>query len=201
MQSLITNRWLFISEAHPDIQHRICCCCCCRWWQVEAATRTTLAAAHLRSPVSRPGHGAASSPGGSWGIIDAPPPRVIAHALLCPFRHARLTRLEPQSRFGDKPLKFQVVCPQNGTAVLKGFNTNRVFLKQHCCRPPSNFNVEQAPKRRIPVSHVPFWIDHGFSGSNVDVVVPFASALSPYTLTEGAFRGCSRRCRELRCVQ
>ena len=31
-----------------------------------------------------------------------------------------LTLLEPQSRFGDKPLQFQVVCPQNGTAVLKG---------------------------------------------------------------------------------
>ena len=26
--------------------------------------------------------------------------------------------LEPQSRFGDILLKFQVVCPQNGTAVL-----------------------------------------------------------------------------------
>ena len=31
-----------------------------------------------------------------------------------------LTPLEPQSRFGDKPVKFEVVCPQNGTAVLKG---------------------------------------------------------------------------------
>ena len=31
-----------------------------------------------------------------------------------------LTLLEPQSRFGDKAVKFQVVCPQNGTAVLKG---------------------------------------------------------------------------------
>ena len=31
-----------------------------------------------------------------------------------------ITLLEPQSRFGDQPLKFQVVCPQNGTAVLKG---------------------------------------------------------------------------------
>ena len=29
-----------------------------------------------------------------------------------------LTLLELQSRFGDIPLKFQVVCPQNGTAVL-----------------------------------------------------------------------------------
>ena len=31
-----------------------------------------------------------------------------------------LTPLEPQSRFGDNPLKFQVICPQNGTAVPKG---------------------------------------------------------------------------------
>ena len=28
------------------------------------------------------------------------------------------TPLEPQSRFGDKQLKSQIVCPQNGTAVL-----------------------------------------------------------------------------------
>ena len=40
-----------------------------------------------------------------------------------PSRHARreiyspLTLLELQYRFGDKPVKLQVVCPQNGTAV------------------------------------------------------------------------------------
>ena len=33
---------------------------------------------------------------------------------------AILTLLKPQSRFGNKPLKFQVVCPLNGTAVLNG---------------------------------------------------------------------------------
>ena len=33
-----------------------------------------------------------------------------------------LTLVEPQSHFGDKPVKFQVVCPQNGTAVLKGLS-------------------------------------------------------------------------------
>ena len=27
--------------------------------------------------------------------------------------------LEPQSRFGYKPVKLEVVCPQNGTAVKK----------------------------------------------------------------------------------
>ena len=31
-----------------------------------------------------------------------------------------LTLLEPQSRFGDKILGIWLVCPQNGTAVLKG---------------------------------------------------------------------------------
>ena len=30
------------------------------------------------------------------------------------------TLLEPQSRFGGKPLNFQVVYPQNGAAVLMG---------------------------------------------------------------------------------
>ena len=28
--------------------------------------------------------------------------------------------LEPQAHFGDKCAKFQVVCPPNGTAALKG---------------------------------------------------------------------------------
>ena len=45
-----------------------------------------------------------------------------------------LTLLEPRSRFGDNPLKFQVVCPQNGTAVLKGLTCfikgRRVFHKR-----------------------------------------------------------------------
>ena len=31
-----------------------------------------------------------------------------------------LTLLAPQSHFGDKLLKIWLVCPQNGTAVLKG---------------------------------------------------------------------------------
>ena len=40
--------------------------------------------------------------------------------------------LEPQSHFGDKALKFQVVCPQNGTVVLKGLrrpSVNFAFAK------------------------------------------------------------------------
>ena len=49
--------------------------------------------------------------------------------------HGQLTLLEPQSRFGDKPLKFQVVCPHNGTAVLKGlhpFICLKPFLRSYC---------------------------------------------------------------------
>ena len=91
-----------------------------------------------------------------------------------------LTLLEPQSRFGDKPLNLQVVCPQNGTAVLKG-------LRPHCrtwCvwgwrfliyrRPPSdlvpgpsNINtavtinsgleVRRNSRPFIPFSKTPFW--------------------------------------------
>ena len=33
-----------------------------------------------------------------------------------------LNLLEVRPRLGDKPLKFQAVCPRNGTAVLKRFN-------------------------------------------------------------------------------
>ena len=40
----------------------------------------------------------------------------------CPYMEGLgLTLLELQSHFGDNPLKFQVVCPQIGTAVLNGF--------------------------------------------------------------------------------
>ena len=35
-------------------------------------------------------------------------------------RQLLLTLVEPQSRVGDKRLKFQVVSPQDGTSVLKG---------------------------------------------------------------------------------
>ena len=41
-----------------------------------------------------------------------------------------LTLLEPQSRVGDNPLKFQVVFPQNGTAVVKGFNSIRTYASK-----------------------------------------------------------------------
>ena len=37
-------------------------------------------------------------------------------------QYGSLTLLELQSRFGDKPVKFGVICPQNGTAVLKGLS-------------------------------------------------------------------------------
>ena len=42
--------------------------------------------------------------------------RVLVHS------RGTLTLLEPQSCFGDRPLKFQVDCPLNGTADLKGLN-------------------------------------------------------------------------------
>ena len=42
-----------------------------------------------------------------------------------------LTLSEPQSRFGDKPVKYKVDCPQNGTAVLKGLIPPRLISLIH----------------------------------------------------------------------
>ena len=47
-------------------------------------------------------------------------------------KHESLTLLEPQSRFGDKSLNFQVVCPQNGTAVLKGLSSPHFHVTVSC---------------------------------------------------------------------
>ena len=46
-------------------------------------------------------------------------PHALLSYLVYLVRMIYLTPPEPQSRFGDKPFKSQVVCPQNGTAVLK----------------------------------------------------------------------------------
>ena len=57
-----------------------------------------------------------------------------------------LTLLEPQSRFGDKLVKFQVVCLQNGTAVLKGLTQiTKAFLVFHFFtnRMPLHFDSEK----------------------------------------------------------
>ena len=51
------------------------------------------------------------------------------------------TLLDPQSRFGDKPLKFQVICPQNGTAVLKGLSWGLVFVS--LCAPQISTYFDQ----------------------------------------------------------
>ena len=46
-----------------------------------------------------------------------------------------LTLLELQSHFGDNPLKFQVLFPQIGTAVLKGFSRTCGSLCASCAAP------------------------------------------------------------------
>ena len=39
-----------------------------------------------------------------------------------------LTHLELQSRLGDNPLKFQVVCPQHGTAAVEASRLTAAFF-------------------------------------------------------------------------
>ena len=50
----------------------------------------------------------------------------------------QLTPLEPQSCFGDELLKFQVVCPQKGTAVLTKEHASLRATKKHEKPPPGN---------------------------------------------------------------
>ena len=47
---------------------------------------------------------------------------LLCHGNVMLLRAAALTLLELQSHFEVKPLKLQVVCSQNGTAVLKGLS-------------------------------------------------------------------------------
>ena len=63
-----------------------------------------------------------------------------------------LTLLEPQSRFGDNSLKFQVVCPQNGTGVLKGLKRDfypKPVDTQHNQCPCRFFNQSQIHTRFV----------------------------------------------------
>ena len=53
--------------------------------------------------------------------------------------------LAPESRLGDKPIKFRVVCPQNGTAVLKVNDTDTALY----------FVLSRAVKSRIPQVGIP----------------------------------------------
>ena len=56
------------------------------------------------------------------------------------------TLLELQSRFGNKALKFQAACPQNGTAVLKGLKS-RGMQPQRLRHSEPRAARERCPKR------------------------------------------------------
>ena len=63
----------------------------------------------------------------------------------CPYI---LTLLEAQSRFGDKLLKFQVDCPQNGIAVLNGLRgyTRSCVIMYLVCNHETRRQHENPPK-------------------------------------------------------
>ena len=82
---------------------------------------------------------------GSNGVSWVGPALISFFFFLCFVQESNASMLEPlldpQSRFGDKPVKFQVVCPQNGTAVLEGltlsvcspiWSTNHSFFAIVC---------------------------------------------------------------------
>ena len=51
------------------------------------------------------------------------------------YEHACLTLLAPQSRFGDNSLGIRLVCPEIGTAVLKGLTAEAHAHFDHFDRP------------------------------------------------------------------
>ena len=62
------------------------------------------------------------------------------------------TLLEPQSRFGYKPVKFYVVRPPKGTAILRGLNT---FCCRVCYPTLSFMHVNVGYSRPSPLSRSP----------------------------------------------
>ena len=68
--------------------------------------------------------------------------KIIVSPALPGWPHASLTLLELQSHCGENPLKFQVVCPQIGTAVLKGLNTSTSI---------SSFERQATPHRSLRI--------------------------------------------------
>ena len=74
--------------------------------------------------------------GGQWwaviGVRFAPPARLSPFVRFqselgqLPSGFIPHFLLEPQPRFGDKTLVIRVVCPQNGTAVLKGLRVDQM---------------------------------------------------------------------------
>ena len=57
---------------------------------------------------------------------------VVPHPSTTSVRADSLTLLELQSHFGGNTLKFQVLCPQIGTAVLKGLKVFKDTWYRRC---------------------------------------------------------------------
>ena len=66
-----------------------------------------------------------------------------------------LVLLEPQSRSGDKPVKFEVVLSPNGTAVLKGLRqAERTVLLQRERVLPSFVKIITTTTAVLPCKYV-----------------------------------------------
>ena len=58
---------------------------------------------------------------------------VLPCGCLCPWSLKLLTLLEPRSRFGDKVPRIRLLCPQNGTAILKGLTVKMSVVVRKAC--------------------------------------------------------------------
>lgn len=60
------------------------------------------------------------------------------------------TLSEPRSRVGDTRLKFEAVCPQNGSAVVKGFTYARNPLEEVCIDTLNMFSTTPVETKKVP---------------------------------------------------
>ena len=92
-----------------------------RSWRYHRPRRTRLSSARVRRVL--PPIGTETKP-----MVDFPVPYEMV-MISGPAKSV----LEPQFCFGDKPVKFQVICPQNGAAVLKGLKNPIAVKSYHYC--------------------------------------------------------------------
>ena len=96
-----------------------------------------------------------------------------------------LTLLVLESHFGDKPHYFQVVCPQDGTAVLKG-------VQSWCLHPPNTSRYAAAAGHLLYLVYPNLSLTYA-----VQYLCSTGSAQEKYRCTRYVYRCwyCCRSCR------
>ena len=135
-------------------------------WRIPALSRVATGTAPHNATLANPIHRVLCIPAQSYlytcdvRAYNKAPQKSSFESLTCSYGHSTgtLTLIEPQSGFGDKPLKRHVVCPQNGTAVLKGLSV-RYGIPYGCLSYPQGCalftGILRLPSLPLPMTQTP----------------------------------------------